>query len=143
MWWPVWKSNCRGRPIMGHRSLVDFHTGGGHLAPRAFDLYRAMARDVVLDRPARLAQEALTLQRVKALPPHRRRSRPRAGRCLAWNYSGGPATPRACLEKETLESYRVPQVDALGFRRRHAIDAMPRSERARRNRRTRPTDARR
>ena len=73
-----------------------------------------MSRDVVLDRPARLAQEALTLQRVKALPPastaFSAARRALFGLELLRRAGHAAGVPR----KETLESYRVPQVDALG-----------------------------
>ena len=69
---------------------------------------------VVLDKPLRLAQEALTLQRVKALPPAQTAfsaaRRALFGLELLRRAGHAAGVPR----RETLESYRVPQVDALG-----------------------------
>jgi hypothetical protein len=80
----------------------------------------AMARDVVLDKPLRLAQEALALQRVKALPPastaFSAARRALFGLELLRRAGHAAGVPR----KETLQSYRVEQVDSLGV-----VIAMP------------------
>ena len=80
----------------------------------------AMARDVVLDKPLRLAQEALALQRVKALPPAQTAFSAARRALFGLELLRRAGHAAGVSRKETLESYRVPQVDSLGV-----VIAMP------------------
>ena len=80
----------------------------------------SMARDVILDRPAALARAASALQRVGALPPARTAFSAARHALFGLELLRRAGAASNVPREETLERYRVPEVDSLGV-----VIAMP------------------